>query len=105
MIFSENRYPLFGIMLSALRLMRRADIWELLENIGVRLEAVGGNIALGEEGEAGIDHIVSEAAAVGVLRGLGSVERQHVGQDAILVDRGDGFFVGVLAGMPHQVDE
>ena len=39
--------------------MRRADVRELLENVGVWLEAIGGNITLGEEGEAVIDDVVS----------------------------------------------
>jgi hypothetical protein len=71
----------------------------------VRLEAIGGNFALGEEGEAVIDHIVAKNAAIGVFRGLGRIEAQHIGQDPILIDRGDCFLAGVIAGMPHQVDE
>ncbi len=52
-----------------------------------------------------IDDIVGENAAVGVLRGFGRIEGQHVGQDAILVDRGDCLFARVVARMPHQVAE
>ena len=59
--------------------VRRAEVRELLENVGVRLEAGGGNIALGEEGEAMIDDVVGKNAAVGILRGLRRIEAQHVG--------------------------
>src|SRR6266446_5847372 len=103
--FSHTRKTNLSRAPLALLLMRRADVRELLENVGVRLEAIGGNFALGEEGEPVIDHIVGKNAAVGVLRGLGRIEAQHIGQDPILIDRGDCFFAGVIASMPHQVDE
>ena len=85
--------------------MRRTNIRELLENVGMRLEASGGNIALGEEGEAMIDDIVSKNAAVWILCGLRRIEAQHVGQNAVSVDRSDCFFAGVIARMPHQVNK
>src|SRR5260370_30418238 len=85
--------------------MRRADIRELLEYVGVRLQAVGRDFTLGEEGEAVIDDVVGENAPVGKLRGLRRIETEHVGQDAVLIDRGDRFLAGVVAGVPDQVDE
>ncbi len=85
--------------------MRRADVRERLENVGVRFKAAPGNFALREEREAMIDHIVGENAAVGVLRWYRGIIAQHVGQDAVLVDRGDCFLARVVARMPHQVDE
>src|SRR5207249_1570215 len=83
--------------------VRRAEVRELRENVGVRLETGGGNLALGEEGEAVIDDVIGKNAAVGILRGLRRIEAQHVGQKAVSVDRGDCFFAGVIARMPHQV--
>ena len=85
--------------------MRRANVWELLENVGMRLELGGGNISLREEGEAVIDDVVRKHATVGILCGLRRIEAQHVGQKAIGLDRGDCFLAGVIARMPHQVDE
>ena len=41
----------------------------------------------------------------GYLRGLRRVEREHVGQRALLLDRLDGFLAAVPAGVAHQVDE
>jgi len=96
--------PLSASPLALLR-MRRADVRELLENVGVRFKAVGGNFALREERETVIDHIVGENAAVGVLRRPRRIVAQRVGQDAVLIDRGDCFFARVVARMPHQVDE
>ena len=71
----------------------------------MRPEAGRRDVALGEEGEAVIDDVIGEDAAVGVLGGLRRVEAQHVGQNAVGVDRGDGFLASVVARMPHQVDE
>jgi len=92
-------------LLRALVRMRRADVRELPENVGMRFEAGGRNFGLREERETMIDHIVGENAAVGVLRGYRGIEAQHVGQDAVLVDRGDCFCARVVARMTHQVDE
>ena len=71
----------------------------------MRFKAAGRTLVLGEETEAVIDHIVGEDAAVRIPRGLRMIEAQHVGQDAVGVDRGDRFFAGVVAGVPHQMDE
>ncbi len=81
--------------------MRRANVRELVENVSVRLEAAGGNIALGEEGEAMINDVVSKNAAVWILGGLQRIEAQHVRQNAVSVDRSDCFFAGVIARVPH----
>ncbi len=89
----------------AFLLMRRANVRELLENVSVRLEASGGNIALGEEGEAMIDDVVSKNATVWILSGLQRIEAQHVRQNAVSVDRSDCFFAGVITRMPHQVNK
>ncbi len=89
----------------ALLLMRRANVRELLENVGVRLEAGGGNIALGEEGEAMIDDVVRKNAAVWILSGLRRIKAQHVRQNAVSIDRSDRFFAGVIARMSHQVNK
>src|SRR5260370_32517250 len=97
--------PVAYCALRALVRMRRADVRERLENIGVRFKAALRNFTLREERETMIDHIVGENAAVGVRRGYRGIIAQHVGQDAVLVDRGDCFCARVVARMPHQVDE
>jgi len=40
-----------------------------------------------------------------ILRRLRGIETQHVGQDAVGIDRGDSLFAGVVPGVAHQVDE
>ncbi len=50
--------------------MRRANVRELLQNVGVRLEAGGWNIALGEEGKAMIDDVVSKERPFGYFAGF-----------------------------------
>lgn len=85
--------------------MRRANVRELLENVSVRLEAGGGNIAFGEEGEAMLDDVVSKNATIWILSGLRRSEAQHVGQNAVCIDSSDCFFAGVIARMPHQVNK
>src|SRR5271154_498530 len=67
----------------ALLRMRRAQVREFPEYIGVRLETGRRDVSLRKKGEAGIDDVVSEDAAVGVLRGLRRIEGQHVGQNAL----------------------
>jgi hypothetical protein len=57
--------------------MRSADVRKLLENVSVRFQTAGRAFALGEEREAVIDHVVSEDAAVGILRRLRGIETQH----------------------------
>ena len=69
--------------------MWRADVRKLLENVGVRFQTAGRAFALGEEGEAVIDHVVSEDAAVGILRRLRRIETQHVGQCSLLGNRAE----------------
>src|SRR5258708_33054080 len=54
--------------------MRCADVRKLLENVGVRFQTGGRAFALGEEREAVIDHVVSEDAAVGIVRRLLRIE-------------------------------
>src|ERR1019366_2282919 len=104
-IFSDSKNKSVARVPLAFFRMRRADVRELLEKVGVRLKAVGWDFTLGEEGEAMIDDVVGKNPAVGILRGLRRIEAQHVGQEAVGVDRGDCFLTGVIAGMPHQVDE
>src|ERR1022692_2777456 len=96
---SVTRTPL------ALRRMRRAEVRELVESVGMRFEAVRRNLSLGEEGETVIDDIVGKDAAVGVLGWFRGVIAQHVRQKPVGIDRGDRFFPGVMTGMPHQVDK
>ena len=81
------------------------EVWELPEYVGVRLETGRRDVALRKKREPGIDDVVSENAAVGVLCGLRRIEGQHVGQNALGVDRRYRFLAGVAAGMPHQMDE
>ena len=85
--------------------MRRADVRKLLENVGVRFQTAGRAFALGEEGEAVIDHVVSEDAAVGILRRLRRIETQHVGQCSLPVDLGNRFFARVISRVTHQMHE
>src|ERR1700751_3665790 len=47
--------------------MRRPQVWKLLENVGVRLEARGRTLIFRQEGQTVIDHIVSEDPAVWIL--------------------------------------
>src|SRR6516165_3127155 len=47
--------------------MRRPQVWKLLEDVGVRLEARGGTLIFRQEGQAVIDHIVSEDPAVRIF--------------------------------------
>src|ERR1022692_1620874 len=96
---SVTRTPL------ALRRMRRAEVRELVESVGMRFEAVRRNLSLGEEGETVIDDIVGKDAAVGVLGRFRGVIAQHVRQKPVGIDRGDRFFPGVMTGMPHQVNK
>src|SRR5262245_40451535 len=85
--------------------MRRAYVWELLQDVGVGLEARGRTLIFRQNGNAVIDHVVGEDPAVGILRGLRWIEAQHVGKCALLVDGGNGFLARVVAGMPHQMHE
>ena len=54
--------------------MRRADVRKLFENVGVRFQTAGRAFALGQEREAVIDYVVSEDAAVGILRRFRRIE-------------------------------
>src|ERR1700730_7262076 len=58
-------------------LMGGAEVRKLLENVGVRFQTAGRAFALGQEREAVINHVVSEDAAVGILRRLRRIETQH----------------------------
>ena len=49
--------------------MRRAQVREHLEEVGVGLEACGGTLVFGQEGEAVIDHVVSEDPTVRIFSG------------------------------------
>src|SRR5262249_1663576 len=85
--------------------MRCAQVRELLQGVGVGLEAGGRSLVFRQEGDAVIDHVVGEDPAVGILCGLRRIETEHVGKRALLVDRGDRFLARVIAGMPHQMHE
>ena len=85
--------------------MRRAQIWEHLQDVGVRLEARGRALIFRQEGETIVDHVVSEDPAVWIFGGFRRVKTQHVGKRALLVDRGNRFLARVIAGMPHEVNE
>src|SRR5262245_22326864 len=85
--------------------MRRAEVWELLQNVGVGLEAGGGTLIFRQEADAILDYVVSEAAAVWVLGGFRRIETQHVGKCTLPVDRGDCFLARVVPRMAHQMHE
>ena len=85
--------------------MRGAEVRKVLENVGVRFQAAGRAFALGQEREAVIDHVVSEDAAIGILRRLRRIEIQHVGQCSLLVDLGNRFFARVISCVAHQMHE
>src|SRR5580658_5760165 len=85
--------------------MRSAEVRKYLEHVGVRLEAARRARLLGEAGEAIVDDVVGENSSIGILRGLRRIEAQHVGQNALGVDRGDCFFARVAARMTEQMDE
>src|SRR5271167_2440145 len=53
-----------------LLLVRSPEVRELLQNIGVGLEARGWTLILGQERDSVIDHIVSKGTPVRVLRGF-----------------------------------
>src|SRR5208283_2958112 len=86
--------------LLVLLLMRGAEVRKLLENVGVRFQTAGRAFALGQEREAVINHVVSEDAAVGILRRLRWIETQHVGQCSLL-DLGNRFFARVISRVAH----
>ena len=85
--------------------MRRAQVRELLQDVGVGLEARGRTLIFRQEGDAVVDHVVGEDPAIGILCGLRRIETQHVGKRALLVNRGNRFLTRVIAGMPHEVHE
>src|SRR5262245_16616500 len=91
--------------LLVLLLMRGAEVRKLLENVGVRFQTAGRAFAFGQEREAVLEHVVSEHAAVGILRGLRRIETQHVGQCSLLVDLGNRFFARVISRVTHQMYE
>src|SRR5215813_3957171 len=80
-----------------LLLMGGAEVRKLLENVCVWFQAAGRAFALGQEREAVIDHVVSDDAAVGILRGLRRTETQHVGQCSLLGELGNRFFARVIS--------
>lgn len=88
--------PLPGAGPLALHRMRRTEVGKLRKEVGVRPETVGGNLSLGQESQAVINDIVGENAPVGVPGGLCGIVGQHVGQNAVGVDRGDRFFPSVM---------
>ena len=76
--------------------MRSAEIGELFERVGVGLKAGGRTLIFRQEGDAVIDHVVGEGAAVGVFRGPGRIETQHVGECALAVNRRNRFLARVI---------
>src|SRR5262245_2891251 len=54
--------------------MRRADVRELLQDVGVGLEAGERTLVFCQESDAVIDDVVSEKPAVGILCGLRRIE-------------------------------
>src|SRR5882757_4601954 len=94
-----------GCLLAKRRSVRRPEIRELTEGVGVGTQPTRWTVTLGEETEPVVDDVVGEHAAVRVLRRLRRIVGEHVGQDALLVDGRDGLLVGVTAGVPEQVDE
>ena len=89
----------------ATSLVRRAQVREHLQSVGVRAQSRRRTVALGEERQPVVDDVVGEDAAVRVFRRLGRIERQHVGQRAFVVDGFDGFFARVAAGVAQLMDE
>src|SRR5215470_15759511 len=75
--------PVFSVILgrtvsrSATFRMRRADVRELLQDVGVGLEAGGRTLVFCQESDAVIDDVVSEDPAIGILCGLRRIEAQH----------------------------
>src|SRR5262249_57557477 len=65
--------------------VRGAQIRKLPQDIGVGLEARGRTLIFRQERDAVIDHVVGEDPAVGILRGLGWIETEHVGNGALVV--------------------
>src|SRR5882757_4793146 len=98
---SESHQP----SLTSRRAVRRPEIRELTERVGVRTQSARWAVALGEKPEPVVDHVVGEHAAIRVLRGLRRVVGEHVGQGALLVDRRDGLVPRVTPGVAEQVDE
>jgi hypothetical protein len=82
--------------------MRRAYVRELLQVVGVGLEACGRGLIFRQEGDAVIDYVVSEDSAVGIFRRLGRIET-YVGKCTLLVDRGNRFLARVIAGYQYAV--
>ena len=59
--------------------VRRSEIGELFQSVGMRLQPIRRDVALREKGQPEIDDIVGEGAAIGIARGLGWIEAQHIG--------------------------
>src|SRR4029077_9614759 len=86
----------------ALFRVRRAEIWELLGDVGGRLKPRGRALIFRQEGQAVLDHVISEDPAVRILCGFRWIETYHVRKRALLVDRGDRLLSALLTGVPHQ---
>ena len=77
----DRNFAVFGVIPHLCRFhapllfrMRRAQVRELLQDVGVRLEACGRTLIFRQEGDAVIDHVVSEDPPVGILCGLRRIE-------------------------------
>ena len=85
--------------------MRCAEVRKLLEQIGVRLKPVGRNLPLGDEGQAMRYDVVGQNATVRIPGGFRGVVSHHVRQELLRVDRGDGFFPGVISSVAQHMNE
>jgi len=85
--------------------MRRADVRELLQDVGVGLQACRWTLIFRQEGDAVVDHVISEDPTVGILCRLRWIEAKHVGKCALVVNRRNRFLTRVVARMPHQMHE
>jgi hypothetical protein len=85
--------------------MRRTQVGELPQDVRVGLEARRRTLVFRQEGEAVIDHVVSEHPAVGIFRRLRRIEAQNIGKRALLVDCGNRFLTRLINGVPHEMHE
>jgi hypothetical protein len=85
--------------------VRCTEVWELLEQIAVRLKAVGRDLPLGDEGQAMRYDVVGEDATVRIPSGFRGVIAHHVRQELLGVDRGDSFLSGIISSVAQHMNE
>src|SRR5579871_4581579 len=60
-----------------------AEIWKLGQIVGVRTNAVAGDLAIGDQVQLNVDHVVLQATSIQETSGARVVKRENVGQQDI----------------------